>query len=441
MSGWPCLLFVALAMASGEARGSGFYLTQQSARAVGLAASGQAAGALDASTVVANPAGMTELGSGQIAAGASVLFPDTSFRNRGSTAATPGSGGLPVTYEGGSGGNPFQPEAVPTAYAAVPFANTPIWFGIGVTAPFGLSLDYGDDWFGRYDSIESSLTVVEVAPAMALRINDVVSIGVGLNVQSVDVRLTNAVPDTLTPGGPSVATDGRSRLRGDDISVGFNVGILLKPLPTTRIGVHYRSAIDHTLKGRATLSGLTGALAAANTSANAKAELRLPDIVTAGLAQEVGPDLTLYADAQWFNWSRFNEVRVRSGNGVADVVLPQDYSDSYAVSVGSEFRWTPNVTLRGGFRFETTPTSDRFRSTGVPEGNNYSLGIGCSVRPVPALADLVIDLAAFHTRADSANVGLTRTFFAGTPAEGTVDVRGRAETHSTTASLGLRYRF
>lgn len=435
------LLIAALMMAAGDARASGFYLTQQSARSVGLAASGQVAGAGDAATVVANPAGMTELGAAQVMAGASVLYPNTSFRDGGSAAATPGSGGLAIAYGGNNGGNPFEPEVIPTAYAAIPLPDTPLWFGIGVTTPFGLGLDYGDQWFGRYDSIESSLTVVDVTPAVAVQIGNFVSIGFGLNVQSVDVRLTNAVPDTLAPGGPSVATDGRSRLRGDDVSVGFNTGILLKPWPTTRIGLHYRSGVDHTLKGRARLSGLTGALAAANTSGNAKAELRLPAIVSAGLAQELGTDVTFFADLQWFNWSRFNEVRIRSDNGVGDVVLPQDYSDSYAVSVGGEFRWTPAWSLRGGFRFETTPTSDRSRSTGVPEGNNYSLGFGCSYRPFAGLAGLVIDLAVFHTRADSANVAVTRTFFSGTPAAGNVEVRGQAETHATTASLGLRYRF
>ncbi len=140
--------------AGGDAFASGFYLTQQSARSVGRAAAGQVAGADDAATVTANPAGMTELGGAQIMGGASVLIADTSFRNRGSAATTPGTGGAPFAYAGDNGGNPFQPEAVPNVYAAIPLSGTPLWFGIGVTSPFGLSLDYGADWFGRYDFIE-----------------------------------------------------------------------------------------------------------------------------------------------------------------------------------------------------------------------------------------------------------------------------------------------
>jgi len=430
---------VALATAAQAAEASGFYLTQQSVPGVGRATAGQVAVAEDASTVVSNPAGMTELGGAQVLAGVSVLLPKTSFDDRGSSAGTPGTGGGDVAYGGGSGGNPFGPEAPPHAYAALPVgAGSDLWLGIGIATPFGLSLDYGSDWFGRYDSIESSLATVDVAMAVAYRVMDGLSVGGGVNVQSLDVRLTSAIPDTLAAGGPTAATDGRSVLRGDDVSVGFNAGILAEPVAGTRIGIHYRSAITHTLKGRVKTSGLGGPLADANGSADARADIRLPDIVSAGVAQAVGPRLTLLGEAQWFNWSRFGEVRVRLRDGGGELVLPQDYEDAWAVAVGGEYRCSDDLDLRAGLRYETTPTSDRFRSTGVPEGNNFSAGVGLSYR---VAGGMVVDLAAFHTRARAGNVSLSRTFFEGTPAEGTVEVKGRARTHATTAALGLRYRF
>ena len=430
----------ALAVAAGArtADASGFYLTQQSARSVGRATSGQVALADDAATVVSNPAGMTELDGAQVLAGVSVLLPKTSFENRGSSARTPGTGGSDAGYAGQSGGNPFGPEALPNAYAALPLAGSGLWFGIGVATPFGLSLDYGSDWFGRYDSIDSSLATLDVVMAMAYRVMDGLSLGAGVNVQSLDTRLTSAVPNTLAPGGPTVATDGRSVLRGDDVSIGFNAGMLVEPFEGTRVGVHYRSAITHTLKGRVNTSGLGGALASANGSAEARADIRLPDIVSAGVAQAVGSRLTLLGEVQWFNWSRFGEVRVRLQDGGSDLVLPQDYKDSWAVAIGGEYRCSEDLDLRAGFRYETTPTSDRLRSTGVPEGNNYSAGVGLSYRLVDGM---VVDLAAFHTRAEAGNVSLSRTFFAGTPAEGTVAVKGRARMHATTAALGIHYRF
>lgn len=433
------IIVATLALAGRTACASGFYLTQQTVSSVGRATAGQAAIASDAGTVVSNPAGMTELDGAQIVAGANVLLPKTSFRNRGSSAATPGTGGGELRYPGTSGGNPFGIEALPSAYAALPLPGSDVWLGIGVTSPFGLGQDYGSDWFGRYDSIESSLYTVDVSLAVAYRVFDDLSVGAGLNVQSIDVRLMNAVPDTLAVGGPTVASDGRSVLRGDDVSLGFNAGVLFKPLPGTRIGIHYRSAITHTLKGRASISGLGDDLAAAEGSVNAKAEIHLPDIVSLGVAQAVGSRLTLLGEVQWFNWSRFGEVRVRPEGADADeIVLPQDYTDSWAFAIGGEYRWSDDLDLRAGVRYERTPTSDRYRSTTVPEGNNVSAGLGLSYELLEAVT---IDLAAFHTRAEAGNVSLSRTFFAGTPAEGTVTVKGRARTHATTAGLGIRYRF
>jgi long-chain fatty acid transport protein len=438
------VLAAVLAAAGGQAGASGFYLTEQSVSSVGRATAGQAVIAADAATVVSNPAGMTELGSVQVMAGVNVLLPKTSFHNRGSSAATPGTAGAALSYGGGSGGNPFGAEALPNAYAAMPLPlpGSDLWLGLGVAVPFGLSLDYGSDWFGRYDSIESSLSTVDVAIVAAYRVFEWLSVGGGLNVQSIDVRLTSAVPDTLAVGGPSVASDGRNVLKGDDVSLGFNAGILARPMPGTRIGIHYRSAITHTLKGRASTSGLGGELAAANASADAKADIHLPDIVSVGVAQAAGGRFTLLGEVQWFNWSRFEEVRVRpqggAGAGAGELVLPQDYSDAWAVALGGEYRVSDDLGLRAGFRYETTPTSDRFRSTGVPEGNNYSAGIGLSYWLLDGVA---IDLAAFHTRAEAGNVAVSRTFFAGTPAAGTVATRGRARTHATSAGLAVSCRF
>ncbi len=226
------------------------------------------------------------------------------------------------------------------------------------------------------------------------------------------------------------------------MSVGFNAGILVKPWPTTRIGVHYRSGIDHTLKGRAQLSGLTGPLAAANSSADAKARLRLPDIATVGLAQEVTAGLTLLADVQWFNWSRFNEVRVRSADGADDVVLPEDYHRFLRGfgrrRVSLEPRFEPS---RGDFasrrrrRATVIAQPACLKATTTPSASAAATGRS------PTSADAVVDLAVFHTRAERANVDLSRTFFAGTPAAGSVDIRGQADTHATTLAVELRYRF
>src|SRR5262245_10994098 len=219
-------VLVIASLAYGEpAWATGFFVEQQSVQGVGRAQAGAAAAATDVSTVFFNPAGMTRLPGAEGSIGVNILFPKISFENNGSTAATLGTGGVPTSYSGGSGGNPGQVTPVPNLYIAAPL-SADLWIGLGVNFPFGLGAKYDSDWFGRYDSIESRLTTINVSPVVAYRILPNLSLGGGIDYQYADAKLTSAIPDLLTPGGPSAATDGLFELRGNDSSFGYNVGIL-----------------------------------------------------------------------------------------------------------------------------------------------------------------------------------------------------------------------
>jgi|APTNR8051073442_1049403.scaffolds.fasta_scaffold00566_28 long-chain fatty acid transport protein len=433
----PAVILVVVCVPQ-HVRAAGFFLSQQSVQGIGRAFAGGAAVASDASTIFANPAGMTELERAEISLGISVLAPVTDFDNRGSTAATPGTLNQPVAYSGAGGGNPFTPAALPNFYAAVPLKDRRVWVGLGVTMPFGLRTEYPDDWFGRYDSIDSQLTTVDIQPSLAVRLTEWLSIGGGVDIQYAQARLTSAIPDPVAAGGPTAATDGRNRLKGDDWSLGGNIGVLVKPWPSTRIGVHYRSGINHSLDGSNRVSGLTGPLAGANGSVDGKADLRLPDIVSVAIAQTVAGDWTLLAEGQWFNWSRFNEVRVERDDGQPDMITLQNYKDSYALATGVEYAPGDRWRWRLGFRYETAATRDRTRTTSVPDADNYSVGLGATVR----ITDNVrVDAALFHTIWETAKIDLTRRYFEATALESEVNVRGRANSSSTTFGLNMRILF
>jgi long-chain fatty acid transport protein len=426
------------AICSRGAEGAGFFLAQQSVPGLGRAFAGGAAAASDASTIFTNPAGMTGLPGAELMVGGSLLMPSTKFDNRGSTASTPGTLGAPVATGGGSGGNPYTPTLVPSVYAALPLDGGRIWLGLGVSVPYGLATEYDDDWFGRYDTIQSELRTVDVAPTFAVRVADWLSLGAGVDIEYADAKLTQAIPDPFQPGGPTAASDGRNRVSGDDWAVGFNAGILVSPWDGTRVGLHYRSRINHELRGDNKISGLGGPLAAFNGRADARADLDLPDIVSLAVAQRLSAVWTVLAEAQWFNWSRFQELRVKVDGNDQDLVVPQDYQDSYTLAIGAEYEPAADWRLRAGLRYETTPTINRYRTTGLPDADNYTFALGGTYRIRDGLA---IDLGLFQTFWEDSRVDVTRTFFAGTAAASSARVRGEASSTSTTVALGLRYNF
>ncbi len=416
----------------------GFYVPYETTTGLGRAFAGDTAAAEDPSTIFSNPAGMTELSGAQVSTGLSLIIPSLSFENLGSTASTPGTLGTAVPIGGGDGGNPGNLEAVPYLYGALPLANKKLWLGIGVTSPFGNSLDYDSGWFGRYDTLSVKLRTIDVAPSVAYKVTNFLSLGAGLDVQYADASLSNAIPNTLVPGGPTAATDGLSSIDANDLAVGFNIGVLVEPRPGTKIGAQYRSGITHNLSGQVSVSGLTGPLAAANGTFDATSELNLPPIVSLGISQQLSPNLTVFAGGQWFGWSSFDELRIQFANGQPDAVLPQHYRDSYTASIGAEYKWNDDLTLRGGFQFDETPTVDAFRNAGLPDGNRYRIGIGATYHMTDRAT---LDFAYAHIFFDPGAVDLTHTFFNGSPAQGSVTTDGVANTSLDVVSLGFRYSF
>jgi long-chain fatty acid transport protein len=415
----------------------GFYVPQQTIQGIGRAFAGDAAGTDDPSTIFSNPAGMTLLDGAQTSLGVSIIKPTIKFQDRGSTAATPFTLGMPVPVGGGDGGDPGHWQPVPNFYAAGPTDIKNLWVGLGITAPFGLTLRYDPSWFGRYDSIETNLITIDVAPSVAYRINDYISIGGGFDLQYAEAKLTSALPNPLSPGGPTAATDGLLSLNANSFAPGFNVGIMVQPTTSTRIGLSYRSAVTQHLGGTGMIRGFTGPLASQNQSAPISADLKLPDFLSLGFSQWLTPRLTLLGEVQWFDWSRFDQIAVTSGDPALDGVLPEHYQDSYTAALGAEYRWTDDLTVRGAFEFDQTPTVDAFRNTSLPDGNRYWLTIGASYR---LGRNASIDAAYAHVFFNDGPVDVTRNFYPGLAPSSTT-TNGVAETSVDTLSVSFRYRF
>ncbi len=402
-----CVSLLPATFLAAPAYASGPYLQEQSAKEVGRAFSGGAASADDASTIFFNPAGMTELGQVNISLNSHFLFVDSAQSNNASTRTIPGVPGT-VPTGGNNGGNPFsQPILVPTGYFSFRVNQSPIWLGLGISAPFGLKVKYGDGFFGRYDSINSDLKTVDIQPSMAVRVSDNFSIGGGLDIQQIDVKLSNALPN-ISPLLP----DGLASVKGDGLTLGWNVGVLAKT-GAWRFGASYRSRMKHDLNGSYQVSGLLGPLAAANATLAAQGHVTLPDSATVSAMYGAGKRFRVMATGKWFNWSQFKQIEI-DPVGAAPSISVQNYKDAWSGALGLEYDVTPKLTLRTGTLYDTTPTQDAYRTTRVPDGDRTWATAGVTYR---MSRNIEFNLSYAHIFVKSEPLNRIDTFYAGTPAQ------------------------
>lgn len=397
-----------LTLSQTPSQAASFYIQEQSVSGLGTAFAGAVADTPDASTIYYNPAGMTDLKERQALIGTHILIPNANFDNRGSTVNSgAATGNAFVTMSGDDGGNPFDPAAVPNAYFAFPLNDNKSWWGgLSVTFPFGLENKYGDNFVGRYNSTENFLRVTDVAPSLAWKATDWLSIGAGINIQHADAKLENAIPSPATVGGPSVATDGLTDLSGDDVTAGFNAGIIVTPTDGTRIGVHYKQGISHTLEGRiiniipTDVPGTGGS----GVRLPGEAELDLPDMISVGVSQKVGEKWTLLGGLTHFQWSNFDDIPIKTP--VSFTSVTQGYDDTFAVSLGARYQYSDDLELKAGIQFDQTPTVDQHRSTRIPDGDRLWFAGGASYD----INDVwTLDLAGVYVHVDEEQINLTET--------------------------------
>lgn len=393
--------FVLVVAAPGtRAEAASFALNEYSVRDAGLANAGGAALVGDASTVFANPAGIVRLPRAEAIVAAIAVLPRTRFANRGSLSAL----GAPQT--GGNDKQFVDNAAVPSVFLTVPLSRR-VAVGLGITAPFGITVDYDRGWVGRYQATESTIRTIDINPSLSVALTEGLSIGAGFSAQRADATLANAidfgavcfsviepvVPGTCAGAGliPGAA-DGLGVAEGKDWAFGWNIGVLADLGPATRIGVHYRSGISHRLEGEGTfvVPAAAGAilpfLGGAFANSRIWTDLDLPGTLTASVRQVLTPRLTVLGTIQYTRWSALEEIRVHYVNvAQPDVVENLDYADTIRLAGGIELAVREHLTLSAGVAYDQSPTRPALETARLPDDDRMIFAGGLAWTPSDAV--------------------------------------------------------
>lgn len=348
-------LAVSFAIVAGPVHAAGFALIEQNASGLGNAYAGQAASALDASTIYFNPAGMTLLPDSQIVLAAHLIKPYIKY-----------SGTVSPAVGGGDGGDAGGLALVPNFYYA--YRLTPaVHLGLGVNAPFGLKTEYDPSWMGRFQAIKSEVKTINLNPSVAWKLNDRFSLGAGLNVQRIEATLSNRI-SPLAP--TSLAT-----VEGNDYGWGYNLGALWQAGKDTRVGLAYRSEIDYTLEGRIDVRNF-----APLPSGPVKADVTMPASASLSIFHTLSPGFDLLADLTWTGWSAFDRLTIAYSNGTPISSTPQNWDNNWRYSLGATWRMNSAWSWRCGLAYDETPASDAFRTPRIPDESRVWAAFGGQYR-------------------------------------------------------------
>lgn len=358
------VLILTCTLSVSKAYSSGFALYEASVRIAGMMGAYVANGN-HVSTVFYNPAGLAQLSGLNVSLGNTFIAPRTTFR-----------GPLPNSLAETHMIN--QTFNVPDFYASYQIMNG-FTAGIGVYAPFGLGAKWPSDWVGRADAVNTEVQTLFVNPTLAYKLpipglNIMIGGGVMFTGYS-KVKLTRAVTE-LVPEGSFTLSGSQTKT-----AIGYNLGILIKPIDMISIGFTYRSRMDVKYEGTASFTSLPSSEFPQGVKGNT--ELNMPANLAVGVNVKPINKLSVEADYVWYQWSSFKTLDIsftKQTTLLQDMSIPRNYKDTYQVRVGAEYKdaFLPGLTLRGGISYDESPIPNSTLDPTLPDANRWAFSGGVS---------------------------------------------------------------
>jgi len=339
------------------AQAAGFYLNELGTpSSTGMAGVSNVTNNFTADAAWTNPAGMTGLSEDSLVVGATVLSGKVEFD---SDVATGG---------GSDGGNASEPVFIPSLFYTRVLSEKSR-FGLSLVASIGGGVDYGDDFVGRYAVQSVELSGLALTPSYAYRVNDQLSIGVGLSFLQTKLDQEVAINTLL------VADDGKATF--DELEdEGFQgiFGLTYQASASTMIGLVYRTESSVELEGDLKVEGT--AIPIANQ--DLKIEWDNPQTLEMGVQHQLSDAKTLFVNLGWQDWSAFSENKLSVKNtGISDV-SDRNWDDTWLAGVAYAQKLDDGETFKLGLAYESSPVKDKYRTFDFPVDEMWRMSAGYS---------------------------------------------------------------
>lgn len=331
-----------------QAQAGGFQIPEMDVKAMGM---GHAVTAVadNPSANWFNPAGLAFQEGHAMTVGGTLILPKVDFSSNTSNPLHPTSASADK-----------KTLLVPHAYVAGTSEDFGISYGIGINAPFGLEMEYPTTAAFAGAAQYARLQAVNVNPNVAIKVNDSLSVAVGLdyvNMYQVDFNGTAL----------------KQNFSGDGL--GYNVAALYKT-DAFNIGISYRSEVKIKANGTSTLT-------ATSQTVNNTITVTMPDTLNIGVAFHPADRWTISADADWVNWKKFDQLAFTYtptlGGVGTSLTVPENWKATWAYRLGAEWAYSDTMRARFGYTYDPSPIKDVDFTPLLPGNDRQAVHLGYGV--------------------------------------------------------------
>jgi len=334
--------------------GGGYKIPEVSTNGVALSAANVAHGH-GADSAYYNPANM-------------VFMEDTNVLEAGMTYINL----APVHYDGTVGGESTQVGIdakeehffIPSFHYVSPkLGENDVRVGVSIVVPGGLSKRWDQQPAKQYAQ-EFTLEVVEINPTLAIPLGKKAALAVGFRVVSTS---------GVVQSSGSVSRD----MTGDTIDAGYNLALSYKPFEGLELGATYRSKVNLSVEGSATLRDPSSVV----YDGGASVSVPLPAAWNLALAYTFPTNTTVEFVYEKTMWSAYETLDFNYAGSIGnlkpyfDDPVAKNWKDTNAYRLGIT-QEMDRYTFMAGMVYDQTPVPDESVSFELPDSDALSLSLG-----------------------------------------------------------------
>lgn len=365
------ILAAAITLATFNSYSASFQLNETSASGLGRAFAGDAVIADDAAVLARNPAAMALFDKAAFSLAATYVDPGVNIKGIDAPDLLGADYDVSELKQDG-----VVPTAIVPAMYFINPVNDTFAYGVAFNSNFGLKSEYDNDYAAGSIGGKTDLKTINANISGSYRINEQLSLGLGLNVVYGEAELIRHAGRVLENGVtiPGVGTvvapvPGRTEIvnmAGDDFGYGWNIGVVYEINKNHRFALTYRSEVELAFDGE--FSGLGVQEQAASLSVD------MPAIAEFSGFHQLTEQWATHYSIMYTQWSSFEMLEAFTGDTLA-FEKQENFEDTYRFALGATYDVNQDLVLRLGIAFDQSAAVD-YRSISIPDSDRlwYSAG-------------------------------------------------------------------